>query len=62
MARLYESSTDYEEHITYAGETVADDYDNPDYAYDRPIVAYDGGTTNIQAGYASTAITYNSPL
>ena len=62
MARLYESSTDYEEHITYAGETVADDYDNPDYAYDRPIVAYDGGTTNIQAGYASTAITYNSAV
>ena len=60
MARLYESTTDYQEHINYAGETVTDDYDNPDYEYDREILAYDGGTTNIAAGYASTAITYSN--
>ena len=60
MARLYESSTDYEEHITYAGATIADDYDNPDYLYDREQLAYDGGTTDILSGYASTAITYAS--
>jgi len=62
MARLYESSTDYEEHITYAGATITDDYDNPDYLYDRQQLAYDGGTTDISAGYASTAITYNSAV
>jgi len=62
MARLYESSTDYQEHITYAGATIADDYDNPDYLYDREQLAYDGGTTNIQSGYASTALTYNSAV
>jgi len=60
MARLYESSTDYQEHINYAGETVTDDYDNPDYQYDRETLAYDGGTTNIAAGYASTTITYSN--
>ena len=62
MARLYESSTDYEEHITYAGATIADDYDNPDYLYDREQLAYDGGTTDIQGGYSSTAISYASAV
>ena len=62
MARLYESSTDYEEHITYAGATIADDYDNPDYLYDREQLAYDGGTTNLQNGYATTTVTYASAV
>ena len=58
MARLYESSTDYQEHITYAGATIADDYDNPDYLYDREQLTYDGGTTAVLIGYASPNTTY----
>lgn len=60
MSRLYESSTDYEEHITYAGNTVEQDYDNPDYLYDREQLTYEGTTANVAQGYASTALTYST--
>lgn len=59
MSRLYESSTDYEEHITYAGNTVEQDYDNPDYLYDREQLTYEGTTADLEKGYASSTVTYS---
>ena len=60
MSRLYESSTDYEEHITYSGVPADVDYDNPQYSYDRPLAGYDGDTQDLDQGYASTSITYSA--
>ena len=60
MARLYDTSSDYQEHITYGGDAAAVDYDNPQYSYDRELAGYDGDTQDLDQGYASTSITYSS--
>jgi hypothetical protein len=60
MARLYESSTDYEENITYAGETLASDRYDSEADYDRITVTYEGAVTDTPQGYASTSTTYNA--
>jgi len=60
MARLYESSTDYEENITYAGETLASDRYDSEADYDRITVTYEGVVTDTPQGYASTSTTYNA--
>ena len=62
MARLYESSTDYEENITYAGDTLASDRYDSEADYDRVTVTYDGTVSDTAQGYASTSITYASAL
>ena len=62
MARLYESSTDYEENITYAGDTLASDRYDSENSYDRVTVTYEGAVTDTAQGYASTSITYASAL
>ena len=58
MARLYESSTDYEENVTYAGDTLASDRYDSEADYDRITVTYEGVATDTPQGYASTSITY----
>ena len=60
MARLYESSTDYEENVTYAGDTLASDRYDSEADYDRITVTYEGAVTDTPQGYASTATTYNA--
>jgi hypothetical protein len=63
MARLYESSTDYEENITYAGETLASDRYDSEADYDRITVTYEGAVTaGAFNGYANTTNTYRSTL
>jgi len=58
MARLYESSTDYEENVTYAGDTLASDRYDSEADYDRITVTYEGAVTDTPQGYSSTSITY----
>ena len=60
MARLYESSTDYEENVTYAGDTLASDRYDSEADYDRVTVTYEGSVTDTAQGYSSSSITYAS--
>jgi hypothetical protein len=63
MARLYESSTDYEENVTYAGNTLASDRYDSEADYDRITVTYEGAVSaGAFNGYASTTATYRSTL
>ena len=63
MARLYESSTDYEENITYAGDTLASDRYDSEADYDRVTVTYEGSVSaGAFNGYANTTNTYRSSL
>lgn len=61
MAILYESSNDYEEDFTYAGnafQIASSGYDS-DNEYDRINVTYEGSVSDLLNGYASTSRTYN---
>lgn len=60
MARLYDTSSDYQEHIDYSGEPVVDDNYDADFTYDRAQLSYDGNVIDLETGYASSSITYAS--
>jgi hypothetical protein len=58
MARLYESSSDYGEHLTYAGDPVDVDIYDSEFGYDRAELSYDGDPIDVAQGYASPNISY----